>query len=175
MQVLNFISVLLEHAGDKVIPFASQLSQFFQMVWLIDFCLINFLFAALYSFRISFGESWVRIVLLTYHHLLNVTLEGSKGDKMPTSLAICFIQVLCHSFNIYYWLSEKTHEYYRVMLYRFALDSICYQVLQGSKFVFAPFFFTRNRITISNFSGGWFNAIKGYLKFWEKGSIRWSF
>nr|BAC75567.1 putative Ran binding protein 11-like [Oryza sativa Japonica Group] len=30
VQVLNFISVLLEHAGDKVIPFASQLSHFFQ-------------------------------------------------------------------------------------------------------------------------------------------------
>lgn len=55
--MLNFISVLLEHAGDKVIPFASQLSQFFQMVWLTDFCLINFMFAALYPFRISFGES----------------------------------------------------------------------------------------------------------------------
>jgi hypothetical protein len=29
-------------------------------------------------------------VLLTYHHLLSVTLEGSKGDKMLTSLATLY-------------------------------------------------------------------------------------
>ncbi|KAH7677914.1 Importin-beta N-terminal domain-containing protein [Dioscorea alata] len=33
VQVLNLISVLIEHVGDKIIPFASQLSEFFHKMW----------------------------------------------------------------------------------------------------------------------------------------------
>ncbi|KAJ3682843.1 hypothetical protein LUZ60_013070 [Juncus effusus] len=33
VQVLNFISVLIEHVGEKIIPYANQLSQFFYKLW----------------------------------------------------------------------------------------------------------------------------------------------
>nr|CAB3459058.1 unnamed protein product [Digitaria exilis] len=87
VQVLNFISVLLEHAGDKIIPFASQLSQFFQM-------LVNLVF----FFQIwdeSTGESLLQIQLLTALR----TFVSSLGFQSPLSYHV-LIPILQSGINI---------------------------------------------------------------------------
>uniref|UniRef100_K3ZQD4 Importin N-terminal domain-containing protein n=1 Tax=Setaria italica TaxID=4555 RepID=K3ZQD4_SETIT len=78
VQVLNFISVLLEHAGDKIIPFASQLSQFFQMIW-----------------DESAGESLLQIQLLTALR----TFVSSLGFQSPLSYHV-LIPILQSGINI---------------------------------------------------------------------------
>ncbi|KAJ1292538.1 hypothetical protein BS78_02G399200 [Paspalum vaginatum] len=78
VQVLNFISVLLEHAGDKVIPFASQLSLFFQMIW-----------------DESTGESLLQIQLLTALR----TFVSSLGFQSPLSYHM-LIPILQSGINI---------------------------------------------------------------------------
>jgi len=78
VQVLNFISVLLEHAGDKIIPFASQLSQFFQMIW-----------------DESAGESLLQIQLLTALK----TFVSSLGFQSPLSYHV-LIPILQNGVNI---------------------------------------------------------------------------
>ncbi|RLM87666.1 importin-11 [Panicum miliaceum] len=78
VQVLNFISVLLEHAGDKIIPFASQLSQFFQMIW-----------------DESAGESLLQIQLLTALR----TFVSSLGFQSPLSYHV-LIPILQNGVNI---------------------------------------------------------------------------
>ncbi|RLN33595.1 importin-11 [Panicum miliaceum] len=77
VQVLNFISVLLEHAGDKIIPFASQLSQFFQMIW-----------------DESAGESLLQIQLLTALR----TFISSLGFQSPLSYHV-LIPILQNGVN----------------------------------------------------------------------------
>lgn len=78
VQVLNFISVLLEHAGDKVTPFASQLSQFFQMIW-----------------NESAGESLLQIQLLTALR----TFVSSLGFQSPLSYHM-LIPILQSGINV---------------------------------------------------------------------------
>ncbi|CAN6176755.1 unnamed protein product [Urochloa humidicola] len=78
VQVLNFISVLLEHAGDKIIPFASQLSQFFHMIW-----------------EESAGESLLQIQLLTALR----TFVTSLGFQSPLSYHV-LIPILQNGINI---------------------------------------------------------------------------
>ncbi|KAL6657254.1 hypothetical protein ACP70R_005034 [Stipagrostis hirtigluma subsp. patula] len=78
VQVLNFISVLLEHVGDKVIPFASQLTQFFQKLW-----------------DESAGESLLQIQLLTALR----TFVSSLGYQSPLSYHM-LIPVLQSGINV---------------------------------------------------------------------------
>ncbi|CAN6200368.1 unnamed protein product [Urochloa humidicola] len=92
VQVLNFISVLLEHAGDKIIPFASQLSQFFQMIWeesagesLLQIQLLT----ALRTFVCSLGFQ----SSLSYHVLIPILQNGINIDS-PDALNLLEDSVL---------------------------------------------------------------------------------
>uniref|UniRef100_A0A453AK08 Importin-7/11-like TPR repeats domain-containing protein n=4 Tax=Aegilops tauschii TaxID=37682 RepID=A0A453AK08_AEGTS len=92
VQVLNFISVLLEHVGDKVIPFASQLSQFFQKIWdesagesLLQIQLLT----ALRTFVSSLGYQSP----LSYHMLMPILQSGVNVDS-PDALNLLEDSVL---------------------------------------------------------------------------------
>uniref|UniRef100_A0A0E0EGH5 Importin N-terminal domain-containing protein n=1 Tax=Oryza meridionalis TaxID=40149 RepID=A0A0E0EGH5_9ORYZ len=92
VQVLNFISVLLEHAGDKVIPFASQLSHFFQKIWdesAGESLLQIQLLAALRTFISSVGYQSP----LSYHMLIPILQSGINVDS-PDALNLLEDSVL---------------------------------------------------------------------------------
>ncbi|KAL5198245.1 hypothetical protein ABZP36_001757 [Zizania latifolia] len=92
VQVLNFISVLLEHVGDKVIPFASQLSQFFQKIWdesAGESLLQIQLLAALRTFVSSLGYQSP----LSYHMLIPILQSGINVDS-PDALNLLEDSVL---------------------------------------------------------------------------------
>jgi hypothetical protein len=95
VQVLNFISVLLEHAGDKVIPFASQLSHFFQKIWdesAGESLLQIQLLAALRTFISSVGYQSP----LSYHMLIPILQSGINVDS-PDALNLLEDSVLVSS------------------------------------------------------------------------------
>uniref|UniRef100_A0A0E0LQ50 Importin N-terminal domain-containing protein n=1 Tax=Oryza punctata TaxID=4537 RepID=A0A0E0LQ50_ORYPU len=92
VQVLNFISVLLEHAGEKVIPFASQLSHFFQKIWdesAGESLLQIQLLAALRTFISSVGYQSP----LSYHMLIPILQSGINVDS-PDALNLLEDSVL---------------------------------------------------------------------------------
>ncbi|KAL6896683.1 hypothetical protein ACP4OV_007255 [Aristida adscensionis] len=91
VQVLNFISVLLEHVGDKVIPFASQLSQFFQKGF--ELLVLAMLSGQLWDE--SAGESLLQIQLLTALR----TFVSSLGYQSPLSYHM-LIPVLQSGINV---------------------------------------------------------------------------
>ncbi|XP_072975414.1 uncharacterized protein [Typha angustifolia] len=92
VQVLNFISVLLEHAGEKVMPFASQLSGFFQKIWeesTGESLLKIQLLAALRNFVCSLGCQSP----ICYDMLLPILLSGINVDS-PDALNLLEDSVL---------------------------------------------------------------------------------
>ncbi|XP_020265316.1 importin-11 isoform X2 [Asparagus officinalis] len=78
VQVLNLISVLIEHIGEKIIPFASQLVDFFQKIW-----------------EESTGENLLQIQLLTAlrNFICSLGYQSSICYNMLLPILQCGIDV----------------------------------------------------------------------------------